>query len=209
MSEKTISDKTVNIVIAVVVLAIVAIGLFFLIYPQIKDRINELFPDFFQEELEDVEEDKSIKLLYPGDMFFYLGGKDKADIYVRYGNDFNFLGIDQSKPAFWMWSNEDLKISENKFNWQKIGENLIFFKNLNDNNKKFLRDLAVSKTPEDGLDIIINRAINEDINLFVHFSDISKDIFYGRGDKRLSNSKLIIDELNKIARGIRKEKELQ
>jgi len=149
-----------------------------------------------------------INLTYPSEIIYYIDGRD-AKLYLWYDDELTSSGSeDDGPPIGWSWSSD-------KDDWFRVGnEYLAKFNDLSNKNKGFLRGLK-DMSPEEGLEIIINRSLgNEegnrrflwvnawkhDVRLRVKIGGWNEE--YKASDKRLRNIEDLIDKFNQISRGV-------
>ncbi len=186
------------------------------------EKIREFFPDFLRSE-NLVKWNEEYFINNPEIIVYEVKAKE-ADIYFRYDNDLIPEGERQGEDIGWRWSKDNVRwfSAENidvsyarKTKLSVFMRNLHIFRGdiyLSKKNKDFVSGL-VGKSPEEGLEDIVNRVLNNsegnrfyNVKLFVYFNGVKipKQQDYDVDSALLKDLDVFIDKLNQISYGVEK-----
>jgi hypothetical protein len=212
MGNGLISNTLIVIIVVAVVIVSVALGAsgFF------KDKVYPFIDNIdFTPDNATVEWLGDINLTYPGEIIYYIYGND-AEIYLWF-DDKSVIVYDEGSevPVGWKYSQTNDALVDSGYFLSMNNQDAL--KKLGKKNMDFLNSLE-EKTPEEGLEIILNRVIKNDEGntnwLWIEAMriDVELRVFIGgwksfppdyeSSDKRLRNIEGLIDKFNQISRGV-------
>lgn len=199
-------DSIIKLVIILFVLVIVILGIVFLVKGNF-----DIFPEF--KKVDKAKWDEEFFLEYPGEVIYYIDGKE-AGIYLRYSKDIIEASENEVKEIGWRWSksgSDDIK------EWFDADKSYIAYetsggyfsrpenKYLNEENRNFLKEIN-GKSPEKGLEIIVNRVLENNLNLEIFIGNWDENYNGRKHANFLSNLDSVIDKINQISRGVVKNR---